>query len=75
MNRTEYFSVAVDDETSTNELTCRGQIKLTVRNTDTYRTVQREFFNLDDEFSFIYISEPELTNNNVLELTTINNNQ
>jgi len=64
MNRTENFALAFDDETNTNKLTCHGEIKLTVKNTEYYHTLQKEFFILDEEYSFLYVSETDVINNN-----------
>lgn len=64
MNRTEKFSIGVDDETDTNDLACESQITVVVRNSDTYYTVQKEVSSLDEDYSFIYVSEIELLNNN-----------
>lgn len=58
MNRTDNFSVTLDEENGTNGLTCIGQIKLIVRNSGKYN----EFFILDEQYSFIYVSELELNN-------------
>ncbi|KAG4070379.1 hypothetical protein HA402_006521 [Bradysia odoriphaga] len=65
MNRTENFSVSIDEETGTDDLICVGRVVLIVRNSDTYQTVQTEIFELDEDYSFLYVSEAKfLTNDN-----------
>lgn len=64
MNRTENFSVGIDEETGTDDLICEGRTTVIVRNSDIYHTVQREDFLLDEDYSFVYVSEAELLHNN-----------
>ncbi len=64
MNRTENFSVSVDSETDTDDLIVAGQVKVVVKNSDTYQTVQIEDFTLDENYSFIYVSEANLLRTN-----------
>jgi len=63
MNRTEIFALDFESETSANELTCHGEIQLLVKNTEHYHTGQKEFFILDEEYSFLYITETDIFNN------------
>lgn len=64
MNRTETFLVGTDYETGTDDLICYGQVKLIVRNSDIYNTVQKEYLTLDEDYSFVYLNEVELLNIN-----------
>ncbi|XP_037041729.1 uncharacterized protein LOC119078325 [Bradysia coprophila] len=65
MNRTENFSVGIDEETGSDDLICVGRVVLIVRNSDTYQTVQSEVFELDEDYAFVYVSEAKfLTNDN-----------
>ncbi|KAJ6647192.1 hypothetical protein Bhyg_02412 [Pseudolycoriella hygida] len=64
LNRTEYFSVGIDEETGTRSLRCEGQITITVRNSEKYYTVQREHFRLDEDYAFVYESDAKLISKN-----------
>lgn len=62
MNRTESFSVGIDDETGTDDLICQGQVNVLVRNSDIYYTVQKENFILGEDYAFDYVNEVKLLN-------------
>lgn len=56
--------MGTDYETGTDDLICYGQVKLLVRNSDTYTTVQKEYITLDEDYSFVYLNEVQLLNCN-----------
>lgn len=64
MNRTENFTVGIDDETATDDLICVGQVIVLVRHSDTYQTLQKENFTLGEDYSFVYIGKANFLNKN-----------